>query len=142
MAMAIDPLSESASPLTIASAQLWILSRSSAGIPTSSPMTCEGTSAQTSCTASIDPAPAASMMLPQTVLMLGSSPAITRARKCADRESRCSAWRGGSIARSMSCIIANESGSRSSSTTPPRDAENRFGCRDTSTTSAWRSTAQ
>src|SRR5581483_8424842 len=51
-------------------------------------------------------------------------------------------WRGGSMARTMSRIIAREASSRSSSTTPPSDAENTCGWRATCTTSAWRSTAQ
>ncbi len=49
---------------------------------------------------------------------------------------------GGSIARIMSRMRANRSGSMSSMATPPASAENRFGLRATRTTSAWRRTAQ
>ena len=83
--------------------------------------------AQTSWTASIWPVPASSMIRPHTSRMLGSSPAITRARKWPDSESRCCACRGGSMANNMSCIIASESGSRSSRTTPPADGGEQVG---------------
>ena len=46
------------------------------------------------------------------------------------------------MASSMWRIISSWSGARSSNTTPPSEAENRFGSLDTRTTSACRSTAQ
>ena len=53
---------------------------------------------------------------------------MTRAWKWGDSGSRCTPWRGGSIASSMLRIISSRSGSRSSRTTPPSLAENSSGC--------------
>src|SRR5205807_1162032 len=106
-------------------------------------MTCDGSAAHTSCTNSTSPRSAAvDRISRQMARTRGSRRAIACRLKCGASGRRYSAWPGGSMASSIMRIMASWSGSRSSITTPPSEAEKRFGWRATCTTSACLRTAQ